>query len=83
MTRGKGLPGFWGCNYSPSAAALFFTHCVPHVTICRRSYSINYLIMTSLATVFEDVYGFSEGAVGLTYIRLGNGMIILSLSLLH
>lgn len=34
-------------------------------------YGCMYTILTTLSTVFQTVYGFSDGAVGLTYIGLG------------
>lgn len=39
-------------------------------------YSIIYLFFTTFSFLYSDVYGFSEGAVGLTFIGTGVGMTI-------
>lgn len=38
-------------------------------------YAIMYLFFTTFTFVFEGVYGFSQGTVGLTYIGMGIGML--------
>jgi len=40
------------------------------------SYGYLYLMFTTLTEVFERVYGFSTGTVGLTYLGLGCGMLL-------
>jgi hypothetical protein len=39
-------------------------------------YGLLYLLFTTFTTVFEGVYGFSTGSVGLTFLGLGVGTII-------
>lgn len=39
-------------------------------------YGYFYLIFTALPPLYEDVYGFSTGPVGLTYLGLGIGSLI-------
>jgi predicted MFS family arabinose efflux permease len=39
-------------------------------------YGYLYLMFTTLTGVFEEVYGFSTGTVGLVYLGLGCGMFI-------
>ncbi|RMZ78217.1 hypothetical protein DV738_g4024, partial [Chaetothyriales sp. CBS 135597] len=39
-------------------------------------YGYLYLLFTTLPTLFESKYGFSQGAVGLTYLGIGIGCII-------
>jgi multidrug resistance protein len=40
------------------------------------NYGILYLFFTTITFVFEGTYGFSSGAVGLSYIGVGVGMIV-------
>jgi multidrug resistance protein len=40
------------------------------------NYGILYLFFTTMTFVFEGRYGFSSGAVGLSYLGLGVGMIV-------
>lgn len=39
-------------------------------------YGISYIVLTVTASAFEEVYGFSESAVGLTYLGLGESIAI-------
>lgn len=39
-------------------------------------YGYLYLLFTTLTEVFEGNYGFSPGAVGLTYLGIGIGMFV-------
>lgn len=39
-------------------------------------YGYTYLLFTSFATLYEDVYGFSQSIVGLTYLGFGVGCAI-------
>ncbi|OJI90035.1 hypothetical protein ASPTUDRAFT_36646 [Aspergillus tubingensis CBS 134.48] len=39
-------------------------------------YGYTYLVMTTIATLFQDVYGFSEGASGLAFLGLCLGLIL-------
>src|ERR1700736_5826654 len=45
-------------------------------TYMAMVYGYLYLMFTTLTEVFERVYGFSTGTVGLTYLGLGCGMLI-------
>ncbi|KAJ5599857.1 hypothetical protein N7450_000924 [Penicillium hetheringtonii] len=39
-------------------------------------YGYLYLLFTTISSVFEDQYGFSQGSVGLSYLGIGIGSII-------
>ncbi|KAL9115480.1 MAG: hypothetical protein Q9227_000801 [Pyrenula ochraceoflavens] len=39
-------------------------------------YGYLYLLFTTITEVFEDIYGFSPGTVGLSYLGIGVGMFI-------
>lgn len=39
-------------------------------------YGYQYLLITTIPLVFSGQYGFSEGAVGLSYLGLGTGLLI-------
>lgn len=39
-------------------------------------YGYLYLLFTTITTVFEQTYGFSQGSVGLSYLGIGIGSII-------
>jgi hypothetical protein len=39
-------------------------------------YGYLYLLFTTMTTVFEDNYGFSQGSVGLAYLGIGVGSLI-------
>jgi predicted MFS family arabinose efflux permease len=39
-------------------------------------YGYLYLLFTTFTMVFEEQYGFSSGAIGLTYLGLGIGRLI-------
>jgi MFS family permease len=45
-------------------------------TYIAINYGILYLFFTTVTFVFEDQYHFSSGAVGLSYIGVGVGMIV-------
>ncbi|KAH8769490.1 major facilitator superfamily domain-containing protein [Hyaloscypha finlandica] len=45
-------------------------------TYMAMVYGYLYLMFTTLTEVFERVYGFSTGTVGLTYLGLGCGMLL-------
>jgi multidrug resistance protein len=39
-------------------------------------YSYFYLLLTTISTTFQDVYGFSDSVVGLAYLGLGSGYLL-------
>lgn len=39
-------------------------------------YGYLYLLFTTVPSVYEEVYGFSQGSVGLAYLGIGIGMLI-------
>ena len=39
-------------------------------------FGVNYLLYTTIPTVFEDTYGFKTGKTGLPYVALGGGNIV-------
>lgn len=40
------------------------------------AYGYTYILLTSLAPIYEDVYGFSANLLGLTYLGIGVGTLI-------
>ncbi|OJJ48235.1 hypothetical protein ASPZODRAFT_62938 [Penicilliopsis zonata CBS 506.65] len=56
---------------------LFFSPIVLFLsTYCAVVYGILYLIFTTLAFVFEGIYGFSQGTVGLSFLGIGVGCAV-------
>jgi predicted MFS family arabinose efflux permease len=39
-------------------------------------YGYLYMLFTTIPAVYEEIYGFSQGTVGLAYLGIGIGMII-------
>jgi MFS family permease len=45
-------------------------------TFCALVFGLTFLLFTTFPLVFESQYGFSSGISGLSYLRLGIGMIL-------
>ncbi|KAL6247858.1 hypothetical protein RBB50_005206 [Rhinocladiella similis] len=59
-------------------AKMFFLSPIVFVLVLYMAviYGYLYLLFTTITQVYEDVYGFSTGVAGLSYLGLGVGMVL-------